>query len=77
MGKITEKPPGVSLSVLIAASPQRIWELVSDIELGTWTTTSQIVYCEPPHRFGWAVGDPAAPDWAGSFGRQTDDRPGA
>ncbi|MER5757578.1 SRPBCC family protein [Streptomyces sp. NPDC002088] len=29
--------------------------------LGNWETVSTIVDCEEPHRFAWAVGDPAHP----------------
>jgi uncharacterized protein YndB with AHSA1/START domain len=29
--------------------------------VGVWTTRSHIIEFEPPHVFGWAVGDPARP----------------
>ena len=29
--------------------------------MGEWTSVSTIVELEPPHRFAWAVGDPADP----------------
>jgi uncharacterized membrane protein len=29
--------------------------------LGVWTTRSHIIEFDPPHLFGWAVGDPARP----------------
>lgn len=29
--------------------------------MGTWTTESQIVECQPPHVFAWAVGDSDRP----------------
>ena len=29
--------------------------------MGEWETASTVVECDPPHRFGWAVGDPAHP----------------
>ena len=29
--------------------------------MGEWETVSTVTECEPPHRFAWAVGDPAHP----------------
>jgi hypothetical protein len=29
--------------------------------LGEWETVSTVTECDPPHRFAWAVGDPAHP----------------
>ncbi len=34
---------------------------------GTWTTTSTVVVCDPPHRFEWAVGDPDGPSATWGF----------
>src|SRR3989442_1523717 len=34
---------------------------------GEWTTTSQVVECEPGRVFGWAVGDPANPSASWRF----------
>ena len=80
----------------IAAAPDAVWALVSDIALparfsgefvgaqwldgasgpqvgarfvgrnrhdaiGTWETTSTVTDCDPPLRFGWAVGEPDVP----------------
>ncbi|OBB91357.1 cyclase [Mycobacterium sp. 852002-40037_SCH5390672] len=88
--------PTVEASTWIAADPDRVWSLVSDIELmpafsselkdvewaegsagprvgarfvghnehdafGQWSTTSQIVACDQPHEFTWAVGEPDNP----------------
>jgi uncharacterized protein YndB with AHSA1/START domain len=84
--------PTVEVNRLIAAPPDAVWLLVSDINLparfsseftgaewvggaqgvalgacfeghnhhdavGTWTTTSTVVGCEPGRTFAWAVGD--------------------
>lgn len=88
--------PTTEATVHVAAPPERVWQLASDIHLvasistelqevawlgdgdgpvlgrafrgrnrhpraGEWTTTSRIVVCDPPHRFGWDVEDPARP----------------
>lgn len=88
--------PTVAVSTTIAATPEQVWRLVSDIELmpamsgelqavewvdaadppqvgavfaghnhhpalGEWTSHSQIIVCDEPREFGWAVGDPASP----------------
>lgn len=87
--------PTVSVEARIAASAQRVWDLVSDVELmprfsdelqsvewidgdsprvaacfagtnvhplmGKWTTRSQIIECDPPRVFAWAVGNPDEP----------------
>src|SRR5207247_4650129 len=29
--------------------------------MGEWETVSTVTECDPPHRFAWAVGDPAHP----------------
>ena len=29
--------------------------------MGEWETVSTVTECDPPHRFAWAVGDPARP----------------
>src|SRR6478672_3208978 len=29
--------------------------------MGDWETVSTVTECDPPHRFAWAVGDPAHP----------------
>jgi len=84
--------PTVEASTWIDADPERVWSLVSDIQLmptlsnelqrvewtegtdrprvgarfvgynehdafGQWSTTSQIIECDEPHEFAWAVGD--------------------
>lgn len=85
----------MSVEARIAAPAQRVWELVSDVELmprfsdelqsvewldggsprvaarfagtnvhplmGTWTTQSQIIECDPARVFAWAVGNPDDP----------------
>lgn len=88
--------PTVEVRTWINASPTRVWELVSDIQLmpslsselrsvewldgatesvvgarfvgsskhdalGEWSTTSEIIECEPERVFTWAVGNPAEP----------------
>ncbi len=88
--------PTVEATVQVAAPPERVWELASDIHLvasvstelqevtwlddgdapavgrafrgrnrhpqaGEWTTTSWVVECDAPCRFGWDVEDPARP----------------
>ncbi|QLL09925.1 SRPBCC family protein [Mycobacterium vicinigordonae] len=88
--------PTVQASTWIDADPQRVWDLVSDIELmptlsnelqrvewldgvtgprvgarfvgynehdafGKWSSTSQIVSCDEPREFTWAVGEPTYP----------------
>ena len=88
--------PTVQVQTRIDASPRRVWELVSDIQLmptmsqelqsiewldgatepavgarfvghskhealGEWSTTSQVIECEPERVFAWAVEDPANP----------------
>jgi len=88
--------PTVEVTRRIAASPEAVWELVTDINLparfsseftgaewvggahgavlgacfeghnhhdaiGTWTTTSTVVECEPGRTFAWAVGDAGKP----------------
>lgn len=88
--------PTVEASTWVDADPQRVWSLVSDIELmptlsnelqsvswldgvheprvgarfvghneheafGKWQTTSQIVACDAPNEFAWAVGEPTNP----------------
>jgi uncharacterized membrane protein len=94
--------PTVEVRIWIDAPPDRVWALVSDVELmpsmstelqavewldgatgpapgarfagrskhdafGEWTTTSQVVECEPGRVFGWAVGDPANPSASWRF----------
>jgi uncharacterized protein YndB with AHSA1/START domain len=94
--------PTVEVRTWIDAPPDRVWALVSDVELmpamstelqavewldgatgpaagarfagrskheafGEWTTTSQVVECEPGRVFGWAVGDPANPSASWRF----------
>lgn len=88
--------PTVQASTWIDADPQRVWDLVSDIELmptlsnelqrvewldgvtgprvgarfvgynehdafGKWSSISQIVSCDQPREFSWAVGEPECP----------------
>ncbi len=88
--------PTVEASTWIDSDPERVWDLVSDIELmptfsnelkavewvegadrprvgarfvghnehdafGQWSTTSQIVTCDCPREFAWAVGEPDCP----------------
>ncbi|MGH3967281.1 MAG: SRPBCC family protein [Mycobacterium sp.] len=88
--------PTVQVRTWIDAPPQRVWELVSDVELmpsmseelqsvewldgaagpvvgarfvgrskhdalGEWSTTSEVIECEPWRLLAWAVEDPANP----------------
>jgi uncharacterized protein YndB with AHSA1/START domain len=88
--------PTAEAEVYVAAPLERVWALVSDINLparfstefqgaewldeaaepavgrrfvgrndhpaiGRWETTSEIVACEPPHMFCWAVSGAASP----------------
>jgi uncharacterized protein YndB with AHSA1/START domain len=101
--------PTTAAQVHIAAPPERVWPLVSDIfliaelsgelqevrwlpgctgpalgarfqgrsrhpQVGEWISTSQIVRCEPPRAFAWAVADPANP--AASWGFELTPRSG-
>jgi uncharacterized protein YndB with AHSA1/START domain len=100
--------PTVEVRTWIDAPPDRVWALVSDVELmpsmstelqavewidgatgpapgarfagrskhdafGEWTTTSQVVECEPGRVFGWAVGDPANPSASWRFRLESKD----
>ena len=35
--------------------------------MGEWETVSTVTECDPPHRFAWAVGDPARPSASWRF----------
>jgi hypothetical protein len=35
--------------------------------MGEWETVSTVTECDPPHRFAWAVGDPAHPSASWRF----------
>ena len=87
--------PATEVSTTIAATPTRVWQLVSDIELmptlstelqsvewlggdgpdigakfvggnrhsamGEWTTQSEVIECDAPRAFAWAVGGRECP----------------
>lgn len=88
--------PTAQVRIWIDAPPERVWQLVSDIEsmpamsqelqsvewldgasgpavgarfagrnkypaVGEWTSTSEVIECQPERVFAWAVGDPADP----------------
>ena len=40
--------------------------------MGEWETVSTVTECDPPHRFAWAVGDPAHPSATWRFTLQPD-----
>jgi hypothetical protein len=51
--------PTVEVNRLIAAPPDEVWLLVSDINLPARLST--VVGCEPGRTFAWAVGDVESP----------------
>jgi len=40
--------------------------------MGEWETVSTVTECDPPHRFAWAVGDPAQPSATWRFTLEPD-----
>ncbi|MFJ9817427.1 SRPBCC family protein [Streptomyces sp. NPDC101151] len=100
--------PTIEVRTWIDAPPDRVWALVSDIDLmprmseelqsvewldgaagpavgarflgrsrhealGEWTTTSQVIECEPDSVLAWAVEDPATPSAVWRFRLRSED----
>jgi uncharacterized protein YndB with AHSA1/START domain len=106
-GQVYADSPTAAAQILIDATPERVWDLVSEIALmaelsselqqvtwldgvtgpavgnrftgrnahpamGEWETVSTVTECDPPHRFAWAVGDPAHPSATWRFTLEPD-----